>query len=99
MTNPRMMQRNRHWKRRLTALGVGTFVGLSALIGKQAQQGQAATVDTSPVAVPATGTLTAAVSSPDTTTVASNAVPTTTTAVSASTSSSSTTSSSVAASS
>ena len=43
MTNPRMLERNRIWKRRLTAVGLAGFVALSALIGKQAEISQAAT--------------------------------------------------------
>lgn len=40
MTNPRMNERNRIWKRRVTAAGMAGFVALSALIGKQAGQSQ-----------------------------------------------------------
>ncbi len=42
MTNPRMNERNRTWKRRVTTVGVAGFVALSALIGKQANQSQTA---------------------------------------------------------
>ena len=42
MNNPRMNERNRVWKQRVTAVGVAGFVALSAVIGKQAAQSQTA---------------------------------------------------------
>ncbi len=78
MMNPRMLERNRLWKRRLTALGVGAFVGLSALIGKQAEQSTVAAVADVPASAPITAStssaLTASVpSAPVTATIASAA--------------------------
>lgn len=70
MTNPRMLERNRLWKRRLTALGIGTFVGLSALIGRQATQSQTAAAAAS-VAMSAPTTTTAITLPPPATSVAS----------------------------
>jgi len=76
-----MLERNRLWKRRVTALGIGTFVGLSALIGKQAAQSQttaaAASVATSAPTTATTITLplpaTSVASLPASTTNASSA--------------------------
>src|SRR5436309_1197957 len=90
-----MMERNRQWKRRLAALGICAFVGLSALIGKQSDQNTAAAVDTTPVATLATSAQAiSAQSSPAATVAASTTAPAVS---SASTTSSSITSSSSAA--
>lgn len=37
MTQSRMIERNRMWKRRLGVTGVAAFVGLTVMIGKQAE--------------------------------------------------------------
>ncbi len=37
MPQSRMIERNRTWKRRLGVTGVAAFVGLTAMIGKQAE--------------------------------------------------------------
>lgn len=79
MTNPRMNERNHLWKRRVTAVGVATFIALSALIGKQAEQNQTAAAPVT-ASIPAAAASTNVATAP--TTAASTTSPTTSPSVS-----------------
>lgn len=78
MTNPRMLERNRFWKRRVSALGIATFIGLSALIGKQAEQSQMAAAASETASTPAPSTVASVPNTPAATTSPSTASTTTT---------------------
>ncbi len=90
MTNPRMNERNRRWKRRLTVGGAALFVGLTALIGKQAEQNQTAaavadTATSTPAVVATASTPTPAATAPPVASSPSNSSSTTSSASSGST--------------